>query len=105
VLHAPVYNPPLFLTGRRSLLGYPGSIWSRGLDSGQRETDIQKIYSGAPEAAALLRRNRVNYVLLGPLERQYLNENNFNVNEGFWSQFPVIAQSGEYRLYKIEVLP
>ena len=105
VLHAPVYNPPVFLTGRRSLLGYPGSIWSRGLDSGQRERDIQKIYSGAPEAASLLRRNRVNYVLLGPLERQYLNENNLNVNEGFWSQFPVIAQSGEYRLYKIEVSP
>ena len=28
VLHAPVYNSPIFLTGRRSLLGYPGWMWS-----------------------------------------------------------------------------
>jgi hypothetical protein len=101
VLHAPVYNPPVFLTGRRSLLGYPGQIGSRGLDSGSRETDIQKIYSGAPEALALLQRNHVDYVLLGPAERQYLNENRLNINDEFWSQFPLIAQVGEYRLYRI----
>jgi hypothetical protein len=101
VLHAPVYNPPVFLTGRRSLLGYPGSIWSRGLDSGTRESDIQKIYSGAPEAPVLMRQNHVDYVLLGPEERQYLSENKSSVNDEFWSRFPVIAQSGEYRLYKI----
>lgn len=102
VLHAPIYNPPVFLTGRRSLLGYPGSIWSRGLDYGLRESDIRQIYSGSPEALSLLRRYKVNYVLLSPLERDYLNGNNLSVNENFWSQFPVIAQSGEYRLYKIE---
>jgi hypothetical protein len=102
VLHAPAYNPPVFLTGRRSLLGYPGQIWSRGLDSGSRETDIQKIYSGAPEALALMQRNHVDYVLLGPAERQYLNENHLNINDEFWSQFPLIAQSGEYRLYGIK---
>src|SRR5262249_50530456 len=28
VLHAPIYNSPVFLTGRRSLLGYPGWMWS-----------------------------------------------------------------------------
>jgi len=101
VLHAPIYNPPVFLTGRRSLLGYPGSIWSRGLDYGLRERDIRQIYSGSPEALSLMRRYKINYVLLSPLERDYLNGNNLSVNENFWSQFPVIAQSGEYRLYKI----
>jgi hypothetical protein len=101
VLHAPVYNPPVFLTGRRSLLGYPGQIWSRGLDAGTRETDIQKIYSGAPDALQLMRRAHVDYVLLGPEERQYLSEKRSSVNDEFWQQFPVIAQSGEYRLYKI----
>jgi len=101
VLHAPIYNPPVFLTGRRSLLGYPGSIWSRGLHYGLRESDIRQIYSGSPEALSLMRRYKINYVLLSPLERDYLNGNNLSVNENFWSQFPVIAQSGEYRLYKI----
>jgi hypothetical protein len=101
VLHAPVYNPPVFLTGRRALLGYPGQIWSRGLDAGTRESDIQRIYSGAPEALALMQRNHVDYVLVGPAERQYLSENRSSVNDEFWRRFPVIAQSGEYRLYRI----
>ena len=55
VLHAPTYNSPVFLTGRRSLLGYPGWMWSRGLDYSQRSADIERIYSGEPEADALLR--------------------------------------------------
>ena len=101
VLHAPVYNPPVFLTGRRSLLGYPGSIWSRGLMYGLRESDIRRIYAGVPEAPELMRRYRVDYVLISPLESDYLKGNNLSVNDAFWSQFPVIAQSGEYRLYKI----
>jgi hypothetical protein len=103
VLHAPIYNPPVFLTGRRSLLGYPGSIWSRGLDYGLRESDIRQIYAGVPEAPELMRRYRVDYLLMSPLEDDYLKENNLSVNEAFWSQFSVIAQSGEYRLYKIEL--
>ena len=101
VLHAPIYNPPVFLTGRRSLLGYPGSIWSRGLMYGLRESDIRRIYAGVPEAPDLLQRYRVDYVLISPLESDYLQGNNLSVNDAFWSQFPVIAQSGEYRLYKI----
>ncbi len=101
VLHAPVYNPPVFLTGRRSLLGNPGSIWSRGLMYGLRESDIRQIYAGVPEAPELMRRYRVDYVLVSPLESDYLKGNNLSVNDAFWSQFPVIAQSGEYRLYKI----
>ncbi len=32
VMHAPVHNHPVFLTGRRSLMGYPGHIWTHGLD-------------------------------------------------------------------------
>ncbi len=98
VLHAPTYNSPVFLTGRRSLLGYPGWMWSRGLDYSQRSTDIQKIYSGAPEAAALLLRYQVEYVLIGPEELSSLH-----VDEQFWSRHLQIAQMGQYRLYKTNI--
>jgi len=50
ILHAPVHNTPVFLTGRRSLMGYPGHIWTHGLDYGPRETEIKRIYAGAPDA-------------------------------------------------------
>src|SRR5260370_27675285 len=49
VLHAPVYNSPVFLTGRRSLLGYPGWMRSRGLDDSQRHADVQHMDSAAPD--------------------------------------------------------
>jgi hypothetical protein len=97
VLHTPTYNSPVFLTGRRSLLGYPGWMWSRGLDYSQRNADIQRIYSGGPDAAILLRRYGIDYALVGPAELA-----SFNVNGQFWSQYTVQAQEGPYRLYKIK---
>jgi hypothetical protein len=95
VLHAPTYNSPVFLTGRRSLLGYPGWMWSRGLDYSQRATDIARIYSGGPEAEALLRKYSVDYVLVGPLEFA-----SFKVNEQFWSKYKRVSQAGAYSLYE-----
>ena len=97
VLHAPTYNPPVFLTGRRSLLGYPGQAWSRGLAYTGRESDIHEIYAGSPQAASLLRSYHVDYAVVSPQER-----GSFTVNDAFWNQFPVIAQSGNYRVYKVE---
>ena len=94
VLHAPTYNSPVFLTGRRSLLGYPGWMFSRGLEYQQRTADISAIYSGAPDAAELMRRYHVDYVLIGPEELSTLK-----VNQQFWSQYPEVAQAGPYRLY------
>jgi hypothetical protein len=95
VLHAPTYNSPVFLTGRRSLLGYPGWMWSRGLDYSQRDADITSIYSGGPNADALLRQYGVDYVVIGPAEYA-----TFQVNEQFWLQYDRLWQAGAYRIYK-----
>ena len=96
ILHAPTYNSPVFLTGRRSLLGYPGWMWSRGLDYSERSADIERIYLGAPEAEGLLRKYHVDYVLVGPMELA-----SFGVNEQFWSKHKVLSQAGAYRVYQI----
>jgi hypothetical protein len=96
VLHAPTYNSPVFLTGRRSLLGYPGWMWSRGLNYSRRESDIQRIYSGGADADALLRQYGVDYVLISPAEYAA-----FPVNEQFWLQYNKVWQAGAYRIYQI----
>src|SRR5438105_12228132 len=31
ILTAPTYNHPVFLTGRRALMGYGGHLWSQGI--------------------------------------------------------------------------
>ncbi|PWT82193.1 MAG: hypothetical protein C5B44_02590 [Acidobacteria bacterium] len=95
-VHAPVHNHPIFLTGRRSLLGYPGHIWTHGLDFTQRESEIRRIYSGAPDASLLLRKYNIEYLVVGPHERNVLT-----INEQFISQFGRIGEDGEYRLFKV----
>jgi hypothetical protein len=96
IIHAPVHNDPVFLSGRRSLLGYPGHIWTHGLDFGAREGEIKRIYSGAPDARRLLEQYKIEYAVVGPLERNVMP-----VNEQFFAQFPKVGEVGEYRLYKI----
>ncbi len=98
VLHAPTYNTPVFLTGRRSLLGYEGWMWSRGLKYPQRSADIQSIYSGSPDAERLIRQYHIEYVLVGPAELA-----TGKVNESFWAQQHKVSESGPYRLYQSKV--
>ena len=97
ILHAPIHNTPIFLTGRRSVMGYPGHIWTHGIDSGPRETEIKRIYAGAADAPALLAKYGVDYVVVDPQERSVLA-----VNDAFFSRYPEVATIGEYHLYKIK---
>ena len=96
IIHAPVHNHPVFLTGRRSLMGYPGHIWTHGLDFVGRESEIRRIYAGAPEAADLLKKYNIKYAVAGPHEKNVLS-----VNDQFFSRFTEIGEVGDYRLYKI----
>ena len=97
IIHAPVHNHPVFLTGRRSLMGYPGHIWTHGLDYVQRESEIKRVYAGGPDAMFLLKKYNISYAVLSPLERNLLN-----VNEEFLSKFEVVGEVSGYRLYKIK---
>jgi hypothetical protein len=96
IIHAPVHNTPVFLTGRRSLMGYPGHIWTHGLQFMQREGEIKRIYLGSPDADQLLLKYEVDYAVVGPLEKLV-----GPVNQAFFSKFEKVAQVGEYNLYKI----
>ena len=96
VLHAPTYNSEVYLAGRRTLYGYPGHIWSQGLEAGTREADVRAIYEGRPAAASLLRAHGVDYVLVGPREFADLD-----VREEGFAGFPVVAESGVHRLYRV----
>jgi hypothetical protein len=96
ILHAPIHNTPIFLTGRRSVMGYPGHIWTHGIDFGQREAEIKKIYAGAPDAPALMAKYGLDYVVVCPQERSVTP-----VNDAFFSRYPEVLKLGEYHLYKV----
>lgn len=96
VIHAPVHNTPVFLTGRRSLMGYPGHIWTHGLEFVQREGEIKRIYRGAPDADQLMNIYGVDYAVVGPHEKVVTP-----INENFFERFEKVGEVGEYRLYKV----
>jgi hypothetical protein len=94
ILYVPTYRSPVFLAGRRSVLGYPGHIWSQGLDGGTREADIGRIYRGGPDAPELLRRYGVDYVMFGPEEGALYDE-------GAWKAHSVVVSNRSYRLFDV----
>ncbi len=96
IVHAPVHNTPVFLTGRRSLMGYPGHIWTHGLEFLQREGEVKRIYLGAPDAEQLIRDYGVEYIVVGPQERVVTQ-----VNEDFINRFEKVGEVGEYKLLKV----
>ena len=96
ILIAPTYNHPVFLTGRRALLGYGGHLWSQGIKYEQRDAEVRRIYAGAPDADVLLRQYGVDYIVVGPLERAAVA-----VNDNYFTRFEQVGNTGGYSLYKV----
>ena len=96
-LNAPTYNSAIVLSGRQSLIRYPGHLGSHGIDYGERERDVKSIYSGGANADELMRKYGIEYVLISPEER-----NSVAANEQFFRKFPVVAEAGQYKVYKVK---
>ncbi|HEX8160453.1 MAG TPA: hypothetical protein VF538_01030 [Pyrinomonadaceae bacterium] len=96
ILHAPTYNHPVYLSGRQSLMGYGGHLWSQGVDYAARESEVGRVYAGASDAEQVLAKYGVEYVVVSPLERTGLR-----VNEQFFTRFKKVGETGAYQLYKV----
>jgi hypothetical protein len=99
ILHAPGEHHPVFLTGRRSVLGNLLHVASHGLDYTERAADISRIYAGAGDTPALLRRYNVDFVVVGPDERE-----TFRPNAELFAALPVVGSAAGYRLYRSDDL-
>lgn len=101
-LNAPTFNTAIVLAGRRSLMRYTGHLSSYGIDYEPRENEVRRIYEGSALAADLLKKNSIEYVLISPEERDYFKSNNLQLNEDYFRRFPVVAEVGQYRVYKVK---
>lgn len=96
VLNAPSYNTAIILSGRRSLMRYPGHLASHGIEYHEREEDVKLMYRGGPAAVAMMEKYGIEYVLISPEEKSSMGP-----NEAFFTRYPVVAESGQYRIYKV----
>jgi len=95
-LNAPTYNTAVVLSGRLSMMRYAGHLNSHGIDYKEREMDLKYMYRGGPGTELLFEKYGVKYVLISPEEM-----NTLSPNEKYYSQFPVVAQSGKYKVYDV----
>ena len=100
ILHAPTYNDPVYLTGRRTFMGYDGHLWSHGLEYLPRQEEIKRIYAGAPDAESLISKNHIDYVVIGPLEDAAMKGYGLSLNKEYFNRYTKVGEEGEYRLYK-----
>lgn len=98
ILNAPIHNSVVALTGRQSLMGYPGHLWTHGIDYGTRETEVQLMYRGGSTAAELLAKHQIDYVVIGPVERSQLNAD----EHFFATNYQKVIDQPEYRVYQIK---
>jgi hypothetical protein len=96
IARAPVSSHPVVLAGRPSLLGYIAQVQLHGIDTHQREEDQTCIYTGCPNARALLDADHVDYIVVGPLERKA-----YSIDDGFVAGFPVAARVGDMTLLRV----
>src|SRR3990167_5268639 len=97
---APVHNHPIpALSGRSTLAGFHGWLWSHGIDYLERAADVERIYQGGEEAEDLIRIYKINYVAYGPHERE-----NFSINVSYFQKYPKIPLSSNWIVYDVSNL-
>lgn len=96
-LNAPTYNSAVVLSGRRSLMRYSGHLSSYGIDYAPRESEVKRIYEGTALAERFLQKNNIEYVIISPEEF-----GNIEVREEFFYKYPIIAEYGAYKVFKVK---
>jgi hypothetical protein len=94
------HNSPIpTLAGRRVMSGYPGWLWTYGLaDYTRKQSDELAILRGDFNAADLIDRYSVSYILIGPQELAPLR----SANQAYWQQHATLVYSnGEYFVYRV----
>ncbi len=97
MLSAPIHNSVLALAGRPMLMGYPGHLWSHGINFSARERDVKTMFQGGAAAEQLLKQYGVEYVIIGPVEFS-----EFNADEGYFAEkYDAVIDEAGYRVYQI----
>jgi hypothetical protein len=96
ILHAPIHNSVVALSGRQSVMGYPGHLWTHGIPFESRQNDLTQIYNGGAQTLELLSRLGIDYVIVGPAERDQLGAD----ETLFENLYPLVINHAGYRVYQ-----
>lgn len=90
-------HPVPALAGRRVVMSYDGWAFAFGLNYAGRLNDLRAIFALAPNAPELLDKYNVDYVVIGPYERQ-----NFHADPAaFAARYPRVIATQNYQIFKV----
>lgn len=90
-------NPVSSLAGRQILLGYPGWLWTRGINYSAREAEIKKFYADPNPKDSIISKYSIGYVLVDDFVLR-----NYNASlEKFDKQFTKVFSNDNYTLYSL----
>jgi hypothetical protein len=87
----PTYNHPLLLNGRKVVCGYPGHLWTQGIDAGLVEQKLQSLMLGSGDWLQLGRELRIRYLFWGREEKT-----NYAASTRPWENKLPIAAEGSW---------
>lgn len=91
-LTEPIHNHPLpGLAGRSIYLGYPGTLWTYGINYAEREQQLKQVFSGKVELIQTMA-PRVSYLVVTSWQNQLQEPHGY----------PLVYQNQKYRVYRIE---
>jgi hypothetical protein len=87
------------LTGNPVVMGYPGWLWSWGINYSAREQEVQSILTGQPEMLELVKRLNVAYIVVKLNER--INNQAINI-EALKANYPLILAKNDWLIFSVK---
>ena len=93
----PTYNHPLLLNGRKLVLGYPGHLWTQGIDYAQVAAKLQSLMLGQGDWKKTAHELQVRYVFWGSHEAA-----NYQTSTRPWeTALPCVAKTPWGAIYDV----
>jgi hypothetical protein len=97
----PTYNHPVLVAGHRVVLGFPGHLWSHGLDYRAYLDELNSLMQGDSNWGETTKKLGADYLFWGPLE-----EKNFAGSTREWEDScPLIAEGPWGKIYDLRQAP
>ncbi|HXX57690.1 MAG TPA: hypothetical protein VEI96_06790 [Thermodesulfovibrionales bacterium] len=93
---APEPNHPAMFWGAKVAMGYTGHLWSHGIDSASRESQLERIFRGRENWFAVAKGIGVTHIYWGENERR-----KYGAPSPSWSGLKNISRTGAIQIYDL----